>query len=150
MTRIFKTGTILTAAAMSLAVGAPALASGHPAKDPKLVHTHLTLKATQEKVNKNDKFKATVVAKLRAKKAGLAAETVSLQERSKGADSKWSDTGVSGTTADDGTAAFTFTQSENKQQYRVVFAGDDTYAKSHSGNITIKRLKAAKTPPSGS
>jgi hypothetical protein len=144
MTRISKTGTFLCVTAMSLAVGAPAMASGHGTKDPKLVHTHLTLKATQSKVTKNDKFKASVVAKLRAKKAALGAEPVGLQERTKGADTKWSDTGVSGTTADDGTVAFTFTQGESKQQYRVVFAGDANYAKSHSGTITVKRLKAPK------
>lgn len=144
MTRISKTGTILGVAALSMAaVAGPAAASGHGGgKSPKLTHTHLTLKATQEKVTKNDKFKASVVAKLRAKKAGLADETVDLQQHAKGA-TKWVDTGKTDTTATDGTATFSFTQSATKEQYRVVFAGDATYAKSHSGTITIKKLKSA-------
>jgi hypothetical protein len=128
---------------MSLAVSAPALAAGHGGKQPKLTHTHLTLKATQAKVAKNDKFKATVVATLRAKKAALPGETVDLAQRIKGAATKWTDTGSTGTTAADGTVTFAFTQSATKQQYRVVFAGDATYAASHSGTITIKRANSA-------
>jgi hypothetical protein len=137
MTRISKTGTFLCVTAMSLAVGAPALAAGHSG----VAHTHLTLKATQERVNKNSKFKATVVAKLRSHKAAVAGETVDLQQRGKPGKT-WNDTGITGTTGTDGTASFTFTQAQDKQQYRVVFAGDTSYAKSHSGAITINRLKA--------
>jgi hypothetical protein len=127
-------------AALSLAVAAgPAMAKD---KTPKLAHTHLTVKAAQERVTKNDKFKATVVATLRAKKAGLADEPVELLQRDKGA-TKWVDTGTGATTDANGAASFAFIQAEAKQQYRVVFAGDATYAKSHSGTITIHKLKAA-------
>ena len=139
MTKLSKPGTILCVTALSLAVSAPAVASAHGHTG--LTHTAITLKATQEKVTKNDKFKATVVAKLRARNAGLASETVSLQLRTKGTTAKWTDTGMTGTTATNGSVSFTFTQSSTKQQYRVSFAGDSTYAASHSGTITIKRLK---------
>jgi hypothetical protein len=133
-------------AALSLVtVGTPAFGSAnHPAKKPHVAHTHLTLRSTQERVTKNDKFKATVVAKLRSHKQGLAGESVELFQRDKGA-TKWVDTGSGATTDTDGKATFSFVQSETKQQYRVVFAGDSSYQKSHSGNITIKRSKATKS-----
>lgn len=138
-------GTFAGITALSLvALAGPATASGHSGKSPKLTHTHLTLKATQERVTKNDKFKASVVAKLRAKKAGLSDETVGLSQRADGA-TKWLATGQTGTTAADGTVAFTFTQGVTKEQYRVVFAGDSTYHASHSGTITIKKLKSTKS-----
>jgi hypothetical protein len=137
MIKLSKPGAILCATAFSLAVSAPALASAHT----QLTHTALTLKATQEKVTKTDKFKATVVAKLRAQHVGVANETVSLQLRTKGTTPKWTDTGTTGTTATDGTVSFTFVQGATKAQYRVAFAGDTTYAASHSGTITIHRLK---------
>jgi hypothetical protein len=140
MIKLSKPGTVLCVTALSLAVSAPAVASAHTGHAG-LKHTALTLKATQEKVTKNDKFKATVLAKLRAGHAGVANETVSLQLRTKGTTPKWTDTGVTGTTATDGTVSFTFTQGATKQQYRVSFAGDSTYAPSHSGTTTIHRLK---------
>ncbi len=144
MNRISQAGTFLGTAALSLAaVAGPAAGATHTnAKPTKLVHTHLTLKATQERVTKNDKFKATVVAKLRARKAGLAGETVDLEQHAKGA-TKWVDTGLTGTTAADGTASFAFVQGATTVQYRVVFAGDSAYAKSHSGTVTIRKFKAA-------
>ena len=137
--------TVAAAAALTLAVGTPALAATHGHTKPThRAQTHLTLRATQERVTKNDKFKATVVAKLRAHKAPLAAENVELFQRSAGA-TKWVDTGQGSATGADGTATFTFTQSTEKQKYRVVFTGDSTYRASHSGAITIKRVKASKT-----
>jgi hypothetical protein len=138
--RITKGAAVGSIMALSLAasVGTAAAGSG---KSDQLAHTHLTLKATHSKVTKNDKFKAGVVAKLRAHKAPLAGEAVELYQRDKGA-TKWVDTGIGSTTAPDGTASFTFLQSESKQQYRVVFAGDGTYQRSHSGSITIHKTKA--------
>jgi hypothetical protein len=142
-----STASIATGAAAALslmAVATPAFAGDHPTKKPHLTHTHLTLHATQEKVTKNDKFKATVVAKLRAHKQGLAGESVELFQRDKGA-TKWVDTGTGATTDSDGAATFKFVQTESKQKYRVVFAGDASNQKSHSGVITIKRSKATKS-----
>jgi hypothetical protein len=144
MSRIATTSVAAGAAAALTLVtmGTPAFGASHQAsKKTHLAHTHLTLHATQEKVTKNDKFKATVVAKLRSHKDGLAGEPVELFQRAKGA-TKWVDTSTGGTTDSNGAATFAFVQSESKQQYRVVFAGDSTYKGSHSGTITIKRSKA--------
>jgi hypothetical protein len=146
MTRTTTATTIAAAAITLMATAAPALANGHGGgggKAPKLIHTHLTLKAAQQKAAKSDKFKDAAVAKLRAKHAGLSGETVDLVQRVKGGSTKWVDTGQTATTTSDGTAAFTFTQTATKQQFRVVFAGDSTYAPSHSGTITVKRAKPA-------
>lgn len=132
----------VTALAVTGTFGAAA-ASAHPApKGSHQVGTHLTLHATKERVTKNQKFKASVVARLRAHKAGLANETVDLQQRQKGA-TKWVDTGTTGTTDSTGAATFSFVQGQAKEQYRVVFAGDSTYRHSHSGTITITKLRTA-------
>lgn len=145
MTHFTRIGTLVGIAALGLAaIAGPAAASGHGEKSAKLSATHLTVKATQEKVSKNDKFKASVVATLRSKKSDLANETVGLAERAQGA-TKWIATGQTATTATNGTVTFTFTQSTTKEQYRAIFAGDTTYAASHSGTITINKSKAAPT-----
>jgi hypothetical protein len=133
-------GTVTALAVATLGIGA---ASAHPSpKGGHLVHTHLTLHSTMERVTKNQKFKATVVAKLRAHKTGIAGETVDLVRRQKGA-TKWVDTGLAATTDGTGAATFAFVQAQTKQQYRVVFAGDAAYRHSHSGSITISRIKPA-------
>lgn len=143
MSRIATISTLGAVAAFSLVtVASPVSAASHNAsKKPHLANTHLTLHATQEKVTKNDKFKATVVAKLRSHKNGLDGESVELFQRAKGA-AKWVDTSTGGTTDSNGAVTFSFVQTESKQHYRVVFAGDSTYQRSHSGSITIKRSKA--------
>jgi hypothetical protein len=143
MTTLPRTALALGVTALSLAVAAsPAAAKD---KAPKLQHTHLTVKSTHEKVSGNNSFKATVVARLRAKQMGLAAEPVELFQRVKGGASKWVDTGAGATTDATGAASFAFVQSDTKGQYRVVFAGDSTYDGSHSGTITINKLQASAT-----
>src|SRR5581483_11249335 len=99
MPRISTTGAAAGAAAALtlMAVGTPAFGAGHPAKKPQLAHTHLTVHAKQEKLAKNDKVKATVVARLRSHKQGLADETVELFPRDKGGPTKWTDTGSGAT-----------------------------------------------------
>jgi hypothetical protein len=143
MNRISTAGmtvAAVTALAVSGTFGMSA-ASAHPTpKGPHLIHTHLTLHATKEKVTKNQNFKATVVAKLRAHKAGVAGETVDLVQRQKGA-TKWVDTGTTAVTDSTGAATFTFVQAQTKEQYRITFAGDGAYRHSHSGTITISKIK---------
>jgi hypothetical protein len=143
MNRISTAGLTVgavTALAFSGTFGMVA-ASAHPAPKGHLTHTHLTLHATKERVTKNQKFKATVVARLRAHKAGIAGETVDLKQRHKGGN--WVDTGTTATTDSTGAATFTFVQAQTKEQYRVAFAGDTSFRHSHSGTITISRIKPA-------
>lgn len=112
-------------------------------------HAHANLKTTTLTIHApattTAHYKATVGGKLRSHKSPLAGEDVSLQQRS-GKGKTWTDTGSSQTTGTDGKVSFTFTQSEKKEQYRLFFAGDSTYKKTHSGTVTIKRAKPAPTP----
>jgi hypothetical protein len=119
-----------------------ALAGEHGNAGAKVARTHLTVHAP---ANTTGHFKATVNGKLRSHKAGVAGETVSLQHRD-GKGNKWADAGQSATTDADGKVSFAFTQSDKKEQYRLVFAGDDSYRKSHSGTVTITRVKPAPSP----
>jgi hypothetical protein len=134
-------GTVLALGGFA-GVAAANNGGGHGKPTSHLTHTHLTLRATQTRVTKNDKFKASVVGTLRAHHAALANETVALDQRQQG--HTWVDTGQSATTDANGQVTFTFTQSATKQQYRLVFAGDATYAHSHSGTITIRKMHTAK------
>ncbi|HVY10434.1 MAG TPA: hypothetical protein VHB18_09840 [Mycobacteriales bacterium] len=118
---------------------------GHGAGAAKLQSTHLTVRATHAKVGKANDFKASIVGKLRSHKDGLAGETVSVEQRT-GKGNVWTDAGQSATTDADGKVTFAFVQSDKKEQYRLVFAGDSTYRKSHSGTVTITRTKVKPTP----
>lgn len=120
-----------------------ALAGDHGHGGAKLQHTHLTVHAP---ANTTGHYKATVNGKLRSHKAGVAGETVSLQQRD-GKGDHWADSDQAAQVTDaDGKVSFTFTQTDKKEQYRLAFAGDDTYQKSHSGTVTIKRVKPAPAP----
>lgn len=88
--------------------------------------------------------KTTVTGKLRSHHAALANETVSLQHRT-GKGQAWTDAANNQTTDANGKVTYTFTQGATREQYRLVFAGDTTYRKSHSGVITITRTHPAPT-----
>jgi hypothetical protein len=143
--------------ALSLATGLAVASSGFvgvaaaahpkpskPAKTAKLATTHLTLKATKEKLTNADHVRANVTGTLRAKKAALADEVVTVDERKPGK-SKWTATSFTSTTDANGKVSFAFVQTNANEQYRLVFAGDSTYKKSHSGTISIHRSKVAAT-----
>lgn len=106
--------------------------------------THSSLKTTTLTIHAPSSVtgKATVTGKLRSHNTALANEAVSLQHRS-GKGKAWTDAGSSQTTDANGKVTFTFTQGATKEQYRLAFAGDSTYKKSHSGVIAIRRSKVA-------
>lgn len=107
-----------------------------------LQKTHLTVHAP---ANTTGHYKATVNGALRSHHAGVASESVSLQQRT-GKGKSWTDSGLSATTDANGKVSFSLTQSDKKEQYRLSFAGDSTYRKSHSGTVTVTRVKPAPTP----
>jgi hypothetical protein len=119
-----------------------AAAGSHGNAGAKLQHTHLTVHAP---ANTTGHYKATVNGKLRSHKAGVAGETVSLQQRDN-ANKTWADSGQSAATDADGKVSFTLTQTDKNEQYRLVFAGDATYHKSHSGTVSVHRVKPAPAP----
>lgn len=75
---------------------------------------------------------------LRSHRKGVAAETVTLDSRA-GKKPRWVVVGT-GTTGSDGSVSFTVTVTV-KAQFKLVFAGDSTYRKSHSNVITLKPVK---------
>ncbi|MGN6472794.1 MAG: hypothetical protein ACTHK4_03970 [Mycobacteriales bacterium] len=132
--------TLASAAVLGTAVAGtgghghgPKSSHGHTGK---LVHTHLTVHAPA-----TNGTRSNVVGTLRAHHTGVANETISVVQRS-AADHTWTATGQTATTDADGHVTVALTQQPTTVQYRLVFAGDTAYRKSHSGTITI----AAATP----
>jgi hypothetical protein len=110
---------------------------------PQLAKTHLTIKSAWLKVNANDKYKATITGKLRSHHAPVAGETVGVNERQAGK-SKWTATTNSGTTDTNGVVVIHLTQTDQNEQYQLVFAGDsaNNLKKSHSGTVTLHKARA--------
>lgn len=134
-----RSAVILTAAGLVTAsVMGAASAKGKPAH---LQHTHLTIKSTWSHQTKSGKFKETITGALRSHHQGVANEVVGLNER-KNSSKKWTATGYTATTGDDGKVVITLVQSNVREQYQLVFAGDTTYHKSHSGTVTVNAAKS--------
>ena len=104
--------------------------------------THLTIKSAKIRVNQNDKYKATITGTLRSHRSPVANEVIGVNERKAGV-KKWTDSGVTGTTDDNGKVVIALVQTDKKEQYELVFAGDSSYKKSHSGAVTVNKAKAA-------
>lgn len=75
---------------------------------------------------------------LRSHRNGVAGETVTLDGRT-GKKPRWVVVGT-GTTGSGGSVTFTVAPTV-KAQFKLVFAGDSTYRKSHSNVITLKPVK---------
>jgi hypothetical protein len=75
---------------------------------------------------------------LRSHGKGVAGETVTLDGRA-GKKRRWVAIGA-GTTGSGGSVSFTVAPTV-KSQFKLVFAGDSTYRKSHSNVITLKPVK---------
>jgi hypothetical protein len=78
---------------------------------------------------------------LRAHRKGVAGETITLESRT-GKKPRWAAAG-SATTGATGAVTFTVDPSA-RTQYKLVFAGDSSYRKSHSNVITLKAIKTKK------
>ena len=79
-----------------------------------------------------------VTGVLRSHRKAVAGETVTLDSRT-GKKPRWVAAGT-GTTGTDGSVTITVAPTA-KTQYKLVFAGDSTYRKSHSNTITLKAVK---------
>ena len=75
---------------------------------------------------------------LRSHRKGVAGETVTLDGRA-GKKPRWVAIGT-GTTGSDGSVTFTVAPTV-KSQFKLVFAGDSSYRKSHSNVVTLKAVK---------
>lgn len=132
---------IATTGLVSAGMLGVATAKGHPSQ---LAKTHLTIKSQSIRVNKNDKYKATITGTLRSHRAPVANEMIGINERDKGT-KKWTATGTTATTDGNGKVVISLVQTDQKEQYQLVFAGDATYKKSHSGTVTVNKAKAPHT-----
>ena len=121
-------GVIATATAASAAKG-----HGHHAK---LAATTLSIK---NKAIAHAKHHAdAITGVLRSRRKGVAAETITLDSRT-GKKPRWTAV-ATGATGSDGSVTFTVAPTA-RTQYKMVFAGDSTYRKSHSNVITLKAVK---------
>jgi len=138
-----RTAVLATTAGLATAslMGA-ASAKGQPTH---LSRTHLTIKSASVRVTQTDKYKATITGTLRSHHAGVANETITLNERHNSSHA-WAATGQTATTDANGKVVITLTQTNVREQYQLVFAGDTTstpgYKASHSGVVTVNASNA--------
>ena len=122
------------AAGGAMATATAASAASHP--KPKLDATKLSIK---NKVIAHSKHHVdSITGVLRDGKTGVANETITLDSRT-GKKPHWT-VAATMTTGADGSVTFTGTVTA-KTQFKLVFAGDSTYRKSHSNVITLKPVK---------
>jgi hypothetical protein len=120
-----------------------AVAGTHGGTHSGLKTTTLTIHAP---ANTTSHGRLTVAGKLRSHKTPLVGDSVSLQDRS-GKGKTWSDAGQPAQVTDaNGKVSFTLVQGTSKEQYRLFFAGDSTYRKTHSGTVTVRKPKPTPTP----
>jgi len=118
----------------AMATATAASAAGHP--KPKLDATTLSIK---NKVIAHGKHHAdAITGVLRDEHTRVANEKITLDART-GKKRRWTAV-TSGTTDATGSVTFTVTPTRTTQ-FKLVFAGDSTFGKSHSNVITLKAVK---------
>jgi hypothetical protein len=122
---------LATGGVMATATAASA-AKGHP----KLDATALSIKNKPIAHGKHHADALTGV--LRDGKTGVAGAAITLDSRT-GKKPRWAAV-ATGTTGADGSVTFTVAPAV-KTQFKMVFAGDSTFRKSHSNVITLKAVK---------
>lgn len=136
LARIGSAAAVAAIAAGSVLLSAGA--AGAAGKGPKTEATflHLNAKAVAHAKHHTD----TISGKLTADRKGVSGETVTLFVWSRSHKSFVS-TGLTATSATDGTFSFTITAPKRTSSYEAKFAGDKTVTpqlrKSHSNTITI-------------
>ena len=117
-----------------MATATAASAAGHP--KPKLDATALSIK---NKVIAHHRHHAdSITGVLRDEHTGVANETITLDSRT-GKKPRWAAV-ATGTTGANGSVTFTVAPTA-RTQFKLVFAGDSTFRKSHSNVITLKAVK---------
>jgi hypothetical protein len=119
-----------------MATATAASAAGHPKPKPKLDATTLSIK---NKVISHGRHHAdSITGVLRDEHTRVAGETITLDGRT-GKHPRWMAI-ATGTTGADGSVTFTVAPTV-KSQFKLVFAGDSSFRKSHSNVITLKAVK---------
>lgn len=124
-----------SASAVAVLAAGTVLGSGAVA-NAATAHTKLatTLSIKNKVVSHNHHAAEAISGVLRSHRKAVAGETVSLESRT-GKKPRWVVDGTA-TTGADGSVTFTETPTV-KTQFKLVFAGDSTYRKSHSNTITL-------------
>ena len=136
-TRIASAAAVAALAAGGVLMTASA-ASAHPTPKPKVDATYLHL---NNKVIAHAKHHTdTISGVLKADRKGVSGETVTLFVKS-GSHKTFASTGLTATTAADGTFSFTITAPTRTSNYEAKFAGDKTTTpqlrRSHSNVVTV-------------
>jgi hypothetical protein len=132
---LVRAGSVATVATLSLggmAVTATAAMASNGHHHSRLDATRLSI---SNKVIAHSKHKASdITGVLRDGRTGVAGETVTLESRT-GKKPRWAADG-SATTGTDGSVSFMVSPT-TRTQFRLVFAGDSTYRRSHSNVVTL-------------
>jgi hypothetical protein len=139
-TRASLLARVGSAAAVAVLAGGgvmvTATAAGAATGHSKLQPTTLSIK---NKAIAHGKHHADAVSGvLRSHRKDVAGETITLDSRT-GKKPRWAAVGT-GTTGSNGSVTFDVTPT-TRTQYKLVFAGDSTFRKSHSNVITLKAVK---------
>ena len=131
-----------SAAAVAILAGGGVLATSAAADAAS--HSHALKPTTLSIKNKaiaHAKHHAdAVTGVLKSHKTAVAGENVTLDSKAGGKKPRWVAVGTAAT-GTDGSVSFTVAPTV-KTQYKLVFAGDSTYRKSHSNTITLKAVKS--------
>jgi hypothetical protein len=141
MTSRFLSRSVVIATSAGLVTASLMGAASAKGKPAHLSHTHLTVKSAKVHATPHGNYKATLTGTLRSHHTGVAGEVISVRERHNSSKS-WTDTGVTATTDSDGKVVVALVQGTVREQYQLVFAGDSTYKKSHSGTTTVNAAKS--------
>ena len=125
------------AAGGALATATAASAAGHPKPHPKVDATTLSIK--NKVIAHHRHHFELITGVLRDERTRVANEKITLDSRS-GKKRRWSVVGT-GSTGADGSVTFTVAAPTTRTQFKLVFAGDSTFGKSHSNVITISGMK---------
>jgi hypothetical protein len=130
-----------SAAAVAVLAGGGVMATTAAAQAAKTPHPKLqaTTLSIKNKVISHGRHHAdALTGDLRSHHKGVAGETVTLDGRA-GKKRRWGAVGTA-TTGSDGSVTFTVAPTVTSQ-FKLVFAGDSKYSKSHSNVITLKAVK---------
>ncbi|SRR5258707_11040302 len=134
LTRVGSAAAVaVLASGGAMATATAASAAGH--------HTPLdatTLSIKNKPIAHAKHHADAITGVLRDERTGVPSETITLDSRS-GKKPRWTAV-ATGTTGADGSVTFTVAPTV-KTQFKLVFAGDSTFRKSHSNVITLKAVK---------
>jgi hypothetical protein len=130
-----------SAAAVAVLAGGGVIATTTAAQAAKPPHHKLqptTLSIKNNAIAHGKHHADALTGVLRSHRKGVAGETVTLDGRA-GKKPRWVAIG-SATTGSGGSVTFTVAPTV-KSQFKLVFAGDSSYRKSHSNVVTLKPVK---------